>query len=124
MKQQVILITGGSGIGYQTAGYLAKEGHVVYAVGRRVEKITPLKSVELKGIKLNLINEESVKQVANTIISQESQIDVLINNAGDGSFGAVKDVTIAEAKKQFEMNLFGLARLTQLVSHIAELLIL
>lgn len=94
---------------------MAKEDHIVYAGGRRVEKITPLKSVGVKGIKLHLTDEESMKQVVNTIINQEGRIDILINNAGYGSFGAVEDVAIAEAKKQFEVNLFGLVRLTQLV---------
>jgi len=60
-------------------------------------------------------DEESIKSAIDTIIGNEGRIDVLINNAGYGSYGAIEDVEISEAKMQFEVNLFGLARLVQLV---------
>ena len=47
------------------------------------------------------------------IIAKEGRIDVLINNAGYGSYGAIEDVDLAEAKRQFDVNLFGLAALTK-----------
>lgn len=94
---------------------MAKEGHIVYGAGRRVEKMASLKSFGVKGIKFDVTDEESMQQAVDKIIKQEGRIDVLINNAGYGSYGAVEDVSITEAKKQFEVNLFGLARLTQLV---------
>ena len=116
MKKIILLTGASSGIGYQTAESLAKEGHVVYGAARRIEKMETLKQFGVnKPIYLDVTDEESIKSAIDTIIRNEGRIDVLINNAGYGSFGAVEDVDISEAKMQFEVNLFGLARLVQLV---------
>lgn len=112
----VILITGASsGIGYQTAEVLAKQGHIVYGAARRLDKLNTLKQYGVKPISLDVTNEESLENVVKVIIKQENKIDVLINNAGYGSYGAVEDVDLSEAKRQFDVNLFGMARLTQLI---------
>ncbi|GAA8618899.1 hypothetical protein oki184_23850 [Helicobacter pylori] len=118
--KKVILITGAtSGIGYETAAYLANQGNIVYGAGRRVENLEGLKKV--KPIQLDMTDESSMQLVVDTIIATEGRIDVLVNNAGYGSYGAIEDVTIEEAKQQFEVNVFGLARLTQLVlPHMRE----
>ena len=116
MTNEVVLITGAtSGIGFQTAKFLADQGHTVYGAGRRADKLEVLQNLGVKSINMDVTNEESMQNVVHYIVKQEGKIDVLINNAGYGSYGAVEDVTIEEAKKQFEVNLFGLARLTQLV---------
>ena len=115
MKKVILLTGASSGIGYQTAESLAKEGHIVYGAARRIEKMEDLKQFGVKSIYLDVTDENSIKNVVDTIIGNEGRIDVLINNAGYGSFGAVEDVDISEAKMQFEVNLFGLARLVQLV---------
>ena len=115
-NKKVILLTGASsGIGYQTAEHLAKEGHIVYGAARRVEAMEPLKAFGVKPVHLDITDEDSIKQALELIIQNEGRIDVLVNNAGYGSYGAVEDVSIEEAKMQFEVNIFGLARLTQLV---------
>ena len=115
MKKVILLTGASSGIGYQTAESLAKEGHIVYGAARRIEKMEDLKQFGVKSIYLDVTDENSIKNAVDTIIGNEGRIDVLINNAGYGSFGAVEDVDISEAKMQFEVNLFGLARLVQLV---------
>ena len=115
MKKVILLTGASSGIGYQTAEILAKEGHVVYGAARRTEKMETLKQFGVKPIYLDVTDEESIKSAIDTIIVNEGCIDVLINNAGYGSYGAIEDVEINEAKMQFEVNLFGLARLVQLV---------
>ena len=115
MKKVILLTGASSGIGYQTAESLAKEGYVVYGAARRTEKMETLKQFGVKPIYLDVTDEESIKSAIDTIIRNEGRIDVLINNAGYGSFGAVEDVEINEARRQFEVNLFGLARLVQLV---------
>ena len=115
MKKVILLTGASSGIGYQTAESLAKEGHVVYGAARRIEKMETLKQFGVKPMYLDVTYEESIKSAIDTIIGNEGRIDVLINNAGYGSYGAIEDVEISEAKMQFEVNLFGLARLVQLV---------
>ena len=114
MKEKVILITGASsGMGYQTARILAEQGHRVYGAARRVEKIAELKPFGVEALKLDITDEASIQAVVKEIIDREGRIDVLINNAGYGFFGAIEDVSIADAKHQFEVNIFGLARMTQ-----------
>lgn len=114
MQPKVILITGASsGMGYQTARILAEQGHRVYGAARRVEKIEELAPYGVQALRLDITNEQSVTQVVQELIEREGRIDVLINNAGYGYFGAIEDVPIADAKHQFEVNIFGLARITQ-----------
>ena len=116
MEKKVILLTGASsGIGYQTAEMLAKQGHVVYGAARRVEKMEPLTACGVKPLKMDVTDEQSVGEAVESIIRAEGRIDVLVNNAGYGSYGAVEDVDIAEARKQFDVNLFGVAMLTRKV---------
>ncbi|AFT81022.1 short chain dehydrogenase [Leuconostoc carnosum JB16] len=114
--KKVVLLTGASsGIGYQTAVLLASLDYKVYGAARRVEKMAPLAALGITPIKLDVTDEESSKQAIQEIINQEGRIDVLINNAGYGSYGAIENVALDEAKHQFDTNLFGVARLVQLV---------
>lgn len=116
MKQQVILITGGSsGIGYETAKSLAEQGHIVYAAARRVERMEPLRELGVHPLSMDVTDETSMQTAVNALLSEQGRIDVLINNAGYGSLGAVENVTPEEAHRQLEVNVFGLARLIQLV---------
>ena len=113
---QVILLTGASsGIGYDTAKDLAAAGHTVYGAARRVEKLEELRPFGIIPLQLDITDEDSIKKAVETIITEQGRVDVLVNNAGYGSFGAIEDVTLDEARNQFEVNLFGLARLTQLI---------
>lgn len=115
-KQKVILVTGASsGIGYDAAQALALRGHKVYAAARRVEKMEPLKCNGIEVLPLDVTDEASMQQCVKTILDREDRIDVLVNNAGYGYFGAVENVSMDEARRQLEVNLFGLARLSQLV---------
>lgn len=113
---KVILVTGASsGMGKSAAFQLKSQGHIVYGAARRLEEMNDLKDKGVKTLSLDITNEASVKACIDEILKNEGRIDVLINNAGYGSYGAVEDVSIEEAKRQFDVNLFGLARITQLV---------
>lgn len=115
-KNQVILLTGASsGIGYDTAVALAQQGHKVYAAARRVDRMEPLRQYGIVPLKMDVTDEQSMQQGVQTVLDQSGRIDVLINNAGYGYFGAVENVPMDDARHQLEVNVFGLARLCQLV---------
>lgn len=122
MKQKVILITGASsGIGFDAASRLAKQGHKVYGAARRIDKMLPLKELGVTPISMDVTNDSSMIAGVNAVLEAEGHIDVLVNNAGYGYLGAVENVTMEEARRQVEVNVFGLARLTQLVlPHMRE----
>jgi len=113
---KTILITGASsGIGFETARLLAAKGHIVYAAARRSDAMAALSDAGVRVLPLDITDETSVQTLLKTIETEGKHIDVLINNAGYGSFGAFEDVDLSEARRQFEVNIFGLARLTQLI---------
>lgn len=113
---KVVLVTGASsGIGYEIAAHLAQSGHRVYGAARRLERMEPLRVLGATPLALDVTDEESCTRAVETIIAREGRIDVLVNNAGYGSFGAIEDVPLAEARRQFEVNVFGAAALTRAV---------
>lgn len=113
---QVALVTGGSsGIGACTVEQLLDAGFTVYTVARRVERMQPLAEKGAHVFAMDVTDDASMVAGVGRIIEEQGRIDVLVNNAGYGSYGAVEDVPIDEARRQFEVNVFGLARLTQLV---------
>lgn len=115
-KQKVVLITGASsGIGESAAKLLHEKGFKVYGAARRLKKMEALEKAGISIISLDITREESIVNCVRTIHEKEGRLDVLVNNAGYGSYGAIEDVPIEEARRQFEVNIFGLARLTQLV---------
>lgn len=113
---KTILITGASsGIGKATAIHLAQNGYKVYGAARRAEKLKELEKYGIKPITLDVTKDESMVACVNYILKESGSVDVLINNAGLGSYGALEDVSMDEAKNQMEINLFASARLIQLV---------
>lgn len=110
------LVTGASsGIGKETAKKLAAEGYTVFGAARRVEKMQDLKALGVIPVEMDITKEEDVLRVVQQITESRGGVDVLVNNAGFGLYGAMEDTPLSEARRQFEVNLFGLARLTQLV---------
>jgi short-subunit dehydrogenase len=113
--QKIVLVTGASaGIGKETAKHLAANNYIVYGAARRVDKMSDLIELGIKCIEMDVTDDQSMLKGINTIIAKEGRIDVLINNAGFGSYGAIEDVSMETAKYQLEVNLFGAARLIQL----------
>jgi len=116
VSKSVALVTGASsGIGRATALRLAALGFTVHAAARRVERMSDLANHGIHVESLDVTDDGSMVTVGDKIVSEHGRIDILVNNAGYGSYGAVEDVPIAEARRQFDVNVFGLARLTQLV---------
>ena len=113
---KVAIVTGASsGMGMAAAFRLHEQGFKVYGAARRVDRMKSLEDKGMGVIALDLTNDQSIVAAVETVIENEGRIDVLINNAGYGSYGAVEEVPIEEARRQFEVNLFGLARITQLI---------
>jgi NAD(P)-dependent dehydrogenase (short-subunit alcohol dehydrogenase family) len=109
------LVTGASaGIGEATVKRLLADGYTVYAAARRLDRMAPLASAGARLISLDLTQDASIVAAIEKIRSETGRLDVLINNAGYGSYGAVEDVPLDEARRQFEVNVFGAARLCQL----------
>ena len=113
---KVVLITGASsGMGRAAAILLAQEGHTVYAGARRMDRMDDLADYGITPVEMDVTKGDDNERVVSRVIESEGRIDVLINNAGFGLFGPVEDVPLDDARYQFEVNLFGLAHLTQLV---------
>lgn len=114
--KKIILITGASsGIGKETAKQLIQQGHTVYTAARRIDQMQDLKTLGAYPIQMDITNENDIEKVVSTIIQKEGKIDVLWNNAGYGLYGAVEDISMAEAKRQMDVNVFGMAAMTQKV---------
>ena len=116
MRKTALITGASSGIGKAAARELCGAGFIVYAAARRTERMADIKSDKIIPIALDLTDDASIESCVKTILEKEGHIDVLVNNAGYGSYGAVENVPMPEARRQFEVNVFGLARLVQLVA--------
>lgn len=115
-KKKIILVTGASsGIGKETALTLINQGHVVYGAARRLEKMKELEAAGGYAIQMDVLEEDQMLSAVKRVVDENGRIDVLVNNAGYAIYGAVEDTSLEDARRQFEVNIFGLARMTQLV---------
>jgi NAD(P)-dependent dehydrogenase (short-subunit alcohol dehydrogenase family) len=115
-RPQVILITGASsGMGKEAARLLLSQGHVVYAAARRIELMQDLQAFGAHPLKMDVTDEAQMQAGIARITAAHGGVDVLVNNAGFGIYGAMEDTSMVDARYQFDVNFFGLARMTQLV---------
>jgi len=126
--RQVALITGcSSGIGYETALMLARNGFQTFATMRNTKKSDSLQEIIRKeGLDVNIhqldVNDnESIENTINNIKNETNRIDVLINNAGFGLVGFFEDLTLEEIRDQFETNFFGVLNITKKIIPIMRL---
>ena len=111
-----VLITGcSSGIGAATAADLAAHGHTVYATARRPETLKSLADQGCRTLALDVTDEESMAAAVAAVEREEGSVGVLVNNAGYSQSGAVESIPLDIIRKQFETNVFGLIRMSQLV---------
>jgi NAD(P)-dependent dehydrogenase (short-subunit alcohol dehydrogenase family) len=112
----VAIVTGASsGIGAAAARRLAAAGFTVYAAARRIELMAPLAENGIRPVRVDVTDDDCLTAFVSHVIDETGRVDVLVNNAGYGSLGAVEDIPLAEARRQFDVNLFASARLIQLV---------
>lgn len=115
LAKPVALITGASsGMGRDFALRLLKEGYIVYGAARRVDRMQAITDAGGIALAMDVTDDTAMIDAVDRIIQEHGQIDVLINNAGYGQYGSIEDVPLHLARQQMEVNLFGLARLSQL----------
>jgi NADP-dependent 3-hydroxy acid dehydrogenase YdfG len=116
VAENVAIVTGASsGIGEETARALHDAGYLVYAAARRTERMGVLRDRGVNVASVDVTDDGSMTAFVSTVLAECGQVDVLVNNAGYGSYGSIEDVSLDEARRQFDVNVFGLARMTQLV---------
>jgi NAD(P)-dependent dehydrogenase (short-subunit alcohol dehydrogenase family) len=121
-SDKVAIVTGSAtGIGYETAIHLAKNGFLTYASMRnlpkadQITKIAKSENLPLRVIQLDVTDDISITKAIDTVINESGKIDVLVNNAGYGLIGSIEDMSIEELKAQYETNVFGVFRVTKAV---------
>jgi NAD(P)-dependent dehydrogenase (short-subunit alcohol dehydrogenase family) len=111
----VALVTGASsGIGKDIAQRLLKEGYDVFAGARRIERMADLGKAGANVFALDVTDDASMMAAVETVVGSSGRLDVLVNAAGYGQYGALEDVSIDDGRRQMETNLIGAARLVQL----------
>ena len=115
MKKVVVITGASSGMGKDTALRLLEEGHMVYGAARRVEKMQEIVQAGGRALALDVTKQESIQQAIKQVLQEQDRIDVLWNNAGYSVNGAVENISYEEARRQFDVNLFGVAEMTKAV---------
>ena len=121
-KEKVAMVTGSSsGIGFETALTLARNGFLTYATMRNLAKSDNIKAVADKDhlpiriVQLDVTDDTSVNQAVQSIIKETGRIDILVNNAGYALSGAFEDLLLEEIKNQYDTNFYGIIRTSQAV---------
>lgn len=110
------LVTGASsGLGKEIAKRLIRDGYHVYVAARQMDKMRDLEALGAQALKMDITVESEVEAAVARIIAERGGVDVLVNNAGFGLYGPMEEIGMDEARYQFEVNVFGPARLTQLL---------
>lgn len=112
----VALITGASsGIGEASAVALAEAGWTVVGAARRLDRLEPLREKGVTPHVVDVADDASMVALVEDVVTEHGRVDALVNNAGYSVFGAVEDVPVEVARRQLEVNVLGLSRMSQLV---------
>ncbi|MBE3074936.1 MAG: SDR family NAD(P)-dependent oxidoreductase [Actinobacteria bacterium] len=115
-RHDPVLISGcSSGIGAATAAALVEAGHTVYATARRIESLADLEALGCRPLALDVTSEDSMIAAVKAVEAEHGHVGTLINNAGFSEYGPIEESDLGRVRAMFETNVFGLARLTQLV---------
>jgi NAD(P)-dependent dehydrogenase (short-subunit alcohol dehydrogenase family) len=115
-RKKTALVTGASsGMGKEIAKRLISDGFRVYVAARSIDKMLDLERLGARALQMDVSDDDEIKAAVGIILAESGGVDVLVNNAGFGLYGPVEDIAMDEARYQFEVNVFGPARLTQLL---------
>jgi NAD(P)-dependent dehydrogenase (short-subunit alcohol dehydrogenase family) len=114
LKRKTTLVTGvTSGIGREIAQLLAERGARVFGTVRNPQSASPIPGVEI--VRMEVTDDASVNETVHSILQKAGPIQYLVNNAGYSFMGALEETSVAEARQQFETNLFGVLRVTNAI---------
>ena len=114
LKNKTTLVTGvTSGIGREIAQLLAERGARVFGTVRNPQSASPIPGVEI--VRMDVTDDSSVNEAVQSIVRNAGPIQYLVNNAGYSLMGALEETSVAEARQQFETNLFGVLRVTNAI---------
>lgn len=115
MTKTAFVTGASSGIGEATVRELIAGGYQVFAAARRTDRMAPLAELGAILVSLDVTDDSSMAAAIEEVRRKAGRLDLLVNNAGYGSYGALEDVAMVEGRRQVEVNLMGLARMCQLV---------
>lgn len=114
-KKSALVTGASSGMGKEIAKRLIRDGYQVYVAARRTDDMEDLRKLGAEPLRMDISVEADIVAVAEVIQATTGGVDLLVNNAGFGLYGPMELIPMSEARYQFEVNVFGPARLTQLL---------
>ncbi|MFA0233154.1 SDR family oxidoreductase, partial [Vibrio sp. 10N.261.45.A7] len=113
MQKRILVLGASSGIGFKLVELLLAQNHIVYCAARRIDRLQPLAEKGAKTFAVDVRNENDIQAMFDTMMDEQSGVDIVYSNAGYAIAGPVEDTSIEKAKQQLDTNLFGAARVAR-----------